>query len=168
MHICVSKRTIIGSDDGLSPGWCQAIIRTKIGILFIRTLGSNFREILSEIHTFSFKKMHFKLPSVKWRQFCLGPYVLIDGPVYILDACINIVSADALGPFGTGTRSFADTILYFLSQIDYKPMVPDYHQNYILLETLGKGESWLGRCWVYVISIWYFTFKTSCLLILKC
>ena len=25
-HICVSKLSILGSDNGLSPGWCQAII----------------------------------------------------------------------------------------------------------------------------------------------
>ena len=31
-HICVSKLTIIGSDNGLSPGRRQAIIRTKDAI----------------------------------------------------------------------------------------------------------------------------------------
>ena len=37
-HICVSKLTIIGSDNGLSPGRRQAIIWTNAGILLIRTL----------------------------------------------------------------------------------------------------------------------------------
>ena len=33
----------------------------------------NLRNKLSiEIHTFSFKKMHLKMLSAKWRQFCLG------------------------------------------------------------------------------------------------
>ena len=76
MHICVGKLTIIGSDNGLSPGRRQAIIWTNAGILFIRTLGTNFSEILSEIHTFSFKKMHLKMSSGKWRPFCLGLNVL--------------------------------------------------------------------------------------------
>ena len=71
-HICVSKLTIIGSDNGLSPGRRQAIIWTIDGILLIRTLGTNFSEILSEIHLFSFKKMHLKMSSAKWRLFCLG------------------------------------------------------------------------------------------------
>ena len=31
-HICVSKLTIIGSDNGLSPDWCQAIW-TNAGIM---------------------------------------------------------------------------------------------------------------------------------------
>ena len=71
-HICVSKLTIIGSDNGLSPERRQAIIWTNAGIVLIRTLGTNFSEISSEIHTFSFKKMHLKMSSAKWRPFCLG------------------------------------------------------------------------------------------------
>ena len=75
-HICVSQLTIIGSDNGLSPGRHQAIIWTNDGILLIGPLGTNISEILSEIHTFSFKKMHFKTSSAKWRPFCLGLNVL--------------------------------------------------------------------------------------------
>ena len=70
-HICVSKLTIIDSDNGLSPGQHQAIIWTNAGILLIRTSGISFSEISSEIHTFSFKKMHSEM-SAKWRPFCLG------------------------------------------------------------------------------------------------
>ena len=70
-HICISKLTIIDSDNGLSPGPCQAIIWTNAWILLIRTSGPNFSEISSEIHTFSFKKMHSKMSSAKWRPFCL-------------------------------------------------------------------------------------------------
>ena len=49
MHICVSKLTIIGSDNGLSPGQRQAIIWTNAGLLLTRPLAelprclSNFR-----------------------------------------------------------------------------------------------------------------------------
>ena len=70
-HICVSKLTTIGSDNGLSPGWPQAIIWTNAGILLIRPLGTSCIEILIEIHTFSFKKMHLKILSGKWQPFCL-------------------------------------------------------------------------------------------------
>ena len=76
MHICVSKLTIIGSDNGLSPGRHQAIIRTNAGILLIGSLGTNFSEILIKICTFSLKKIHLKLSSGKWRPFCLGLNVL--------------------------------------------------------------------------------------------
>ena len=78
MHICVSKLTIIGSDNGLSPGWHQAIIWTNAGILLIRPLGTNFNEMLIEILIFSFMKMHLKVSSAKWRPFCLGLNVLIN------------------------------------------------------------------------------------------
>ena len=71
-HICVVDLTIIGSDNGLSPGRRQAIIWTNAGILLIGPLGTNFSEILIESHTFSFKKMHLKMSSAKWRPFCLG------------------------------------------------------------------------------------------------
>ena len=67
MHICVSKLTIIGSDNGLSPGRRQAIIWTNDGILLIRTFRTHFSEIVSEIHIFSFKKMYFKMSSGKWQ-----------------------------------------------------------------------------------------------------
>ena len=72
-HICVSKLTIIGSDNGLSPGRHQAIIWPNAWIL----LETNFSEILSEIHIFSFKKIHLKMSSGKRRPFCLGLKVLI-------------------------------------------------------------------------------------------
>ena len=76
-HICVGNLTIIGSDNGLSPIRRQAIIWTNAGILSIGHLGTNFSEILIEIHTFSFKKMHLKRSSGKWRPFCLGFNVLL-------------------------------------------------------------------------------------------
>ena len=75
-HICVGKLTIIGSDNGLSPERRQAIIWTNAWILLIGPLGTNFSEILIEIHKFPFKKMHLKTSSAKWRPFCLGLNVL--------------------------------------------------------------------------------------------
>ena len=74
-HICVSKLTIIGSDNGLSPDQCQAIIWNKAGILLSGPLGTNFSEILIKIIKFSFKKMHLKVSSAKW--FSLGLNVLM-------------------------------------------------------------------------------------------
>ena len=40
----------IGSDNGLSPAWQQAIICVNAGILISGPIGTNFSEILSEIH----------------------------------------------------------------------------------------------------------------------
>ena len=75
-HICVSKLTVIASDNGLSPGRRQAIIWNNDGILLIWPLGTNFSEILIEIHSFSFRKMRLKVSSAKWWPFCLGLNVL--------------------------------------------------------------------------------------------
>ena len=88
-HICVSKLTIIGSDNGLSPGWHQAIIWTNAGILLIRPLGTNISEILIVIYIFSFNKIHLKLSSGNGGHFelhlnSIGLY----GP---LDSHINLV-----------------------------------------------------------------------------
>ena len=76
MPICISQLNIIGPDNGSSPCWCQAIIWINAGILLIGPLGTNFSRILIEIHTFSFKKMHWKMSSAKWRPFCIGLNVL--------------------------------------------------------------------------------------------
>ena len=54
----------------------QAIIWTNAGNLLSGPLGTNFSEILIETDKFSFKKMHLKTSSGKWRPFRLGPNVL--------------------------------------------------------------------------------------------
>ena len=51
-HIWATELTILGSDNGLSPGRRQAIIWTIAGILLIGPLGTNFSEIL--INTFGY------------------------------------------------------------------------------------------------------------------
>ena len=82
-HICVGNLTIIGSDNGLSPGRRQAIIWTNAGLLSIGTLGTN-NEILIDIQTFSFMEMHLKMSSAKSRPQCvkqgtwIGDSVLFD------------------------------------------------------------------------------------------
>ena len=78
-HICVSELTIIGSDNGLSPGRRQAIIWNNAGLLLIESSGTNFSEISIGIKTFLFKKMHLNMSSAKWRPFCFGLNVLIYG-----------------------------------------------------------------------------------------
>ena len=78
-HICVGNLTIIGPDNGLSLGRCQAIIWTNAEILLIGPRGTNFSEILIGIHKFSFKKIHLKMSSAKWLPFCFGLNVSTNG-----------------------------------------------------------------------------------------
>ena len=82
-HICVSKLTIIGSDNDLSPGRRQAIIWANARILLIGPLGTNFSELIIEIYIFSLRKMHLKMSSGKRRPSCLGLNVLIN-----VDTCV--------------------------------------------------------------------------------
>ena len=67
-----ATEAIFGSDSGLSP-----FRRYYLNPYWqIRTLGINFSATLSDIQTFSFKKMRLKMSSAKWRPFCLGLNVL--------------------------------------------------------------------------------------------
>ena len=86
-HICVSKLTTIGSDNGLSPGRHQAIIWINAEISLIGPLATNFSEIVIEIYTFSFKKMHLKVSSAKRRPFCLGPNVICRVNIVVISHC---------------------------------------------------------------------------------
>ena len=83
-HICVSKLTITGSDNGLLPDRRQAIIWTNAGILLTGPLKTNFGEIFIKIHTFSFTKRHLKMSSAKWQPFCLGLNVLTRVSVFLI------------------------------------------------------------------------------------
>ena len=71
-HICVNKLIIISSDNGLSHGRRQDIIWTNAGLLLI----GQFNEILIELYTLSFKKMHLKMSSGNWRPSYFGLIVL--------------------------------------------------------------------------------------------
>ena len=79
IHVCLGNLTIIGSDNGLSPALCQAIIWTTAGILLIGHSGTNPLGILNGIQTFSFKKLHLNMSSAKCHVFCLGLNVLTKG-----------------------------------------------------------------------------------------
>ena len=71
-HICASKQTTIGSDNGLPPGQRQSIIWTYAGILLIGPLRTKFSESWSKFIHFHLKKMHLKMSSGNWRPFGLA------------------------------------------------------------------------------------------------
>ena len=92
-HICVGKLTIIGSDNGLSPGRRQAIIWTNAGIFLIGALGTNVSEILITIYTFSLKKIHLKMSSGTRQPSCLSLNVLthwlLVAPHGVMEVCVD-------------------------------------------------------------------------------
>ena len=52
--------------------FAEPLSESMLEVPIIRTLWTNFSEILGEIHSFSFKKMHLKVSSAKGRPFSLG------------------------------------------------------------------------------------------------
>ena len=87
-HICVSKLSIIGSDNGLSPDRRQAIIWTNAGLLSIGPLRIYFNDNFFRIQQFSLKKMHVEMSSAKWRPSCIGLNVLIHWGL-VAFICVN-------------------------------------------------------------------------------
>ena len=90
-HICVSKLTTIGSDNGLSPGH---YIWTNAGILLIGPLRTNFSEILIKINPYISRKCiwicclenggHFVSASMCWMYSVLSFAQIL---VYLLFYC---------------------------------------------------------------------------------
>ena len=79
MHICFSKLSIIGSDNGLSAGRRQAIIWTNVEILLFGPLGTNHSEILIEIYIYisfhenAFENIVWKMVVILSRPQCINP-----------------------------------------------------------------------------------------------
>ena len=144
-HICVGKLTIIGSDNGLSPGRRQAIIWTNTVILLIGPSGTNFSEILIEIIIFSFKKIRLKVSSAERRPFCLGINVLRNQNFAIT------VPADYLTPDSTRPSV---AILLMIKFIKYSSK---FHGNSVILHPLCRPYD------VNVIQIATFSVNIPCI-----
>ena len=102
MYLCISKLTIIGSENGLLPGRHQTIICAKAGILLIGPLGKNFSEISIEIYIFfiqenSFENVVRKLVANPWASIpiVLSPFC----PLWVTggaSAAVLLVKDDTL------------------------------------------------------------------------
>ena len=115
-HICVSILTTFGLNNSLSPGRCQVIIWTNVGILWIGPLRINVSEILIEINAFSHEKMHVNM-STKCHLFPLGHSVLtLQGPITHIFVCMRdpafvVSDVSAYAPAHNGSRPSAGVIL---------------------------------------------------------
>ena len=78
MHICVNKLTIIGPDNGLSPGRRQAIIWPNAGILLIEPLRTKLCEIFIKIHNLiqenAFENVFCEMAAIWHRPQCVKSY----------------------------------------------------------------------------------------------
>ena len=87
----------------------------------------NFSEILIEIHTFSFRKMHFKMSSGKWRPFCPGLNVFNTYSVHGVNT--GIVRNSMLRDYQTKTMG-----VEFFS--DHRFVVFEMHHSWLWLNHL--------------------------------
>ena len=99
-HTCVGTLTIIGSDNGLSPGRRQAIFWTNAGILLIGPWGTNFSEILIGIQTNiqenAFENGVCERASILSRPQCVNINILIVDKWHhkVTWNCVNIGSGN--------------------------------------------------------------------------
>ena len=89
-HICVGNPTIIGSDNGLSPGRRQAIIWTNAG-----TPGNNLQWNLNLNSYIFIRENAFQI--VVWKMAAILSLPQCVNDVH-WPACIIMISADVLGP----------------------------------------------------------------------
>ena len=112
-HVFVGKITIIGSDNGLSPGRRQAIIWTNAGILLIWTLRNkpqwNFNQ------TFSIKKMHLKMSSILPWSNCVKSHVNYFLPICLFCVFIKVLFAVIFMVLFSFTSTHQPYISYNLS-----------------------------------------------------
>ena len=95
-HICVTNLTIIGSDNGLSPGRRQAIIWTNAGILLIGPLETKFSEINSYVfmHENAFENVVCEMAAILSRPQCVkiwNPIVEISWSLYCLILIVSLL-----------------------------------------------------------------------------
>ena len=141
-HKCVVKLTIIGSDNGLSPGRCQAIIWTNARILLIGPIGTNLIEIVIGIQTFSFKKMHLNMRSAKWRPFCHGLNALTHCQLREME----VHSPDSF--YGLIMRL---SVKLVLSECCRSPR-EQYNDKYLSSANRNKAQFTFIIIWIYFIS----------------
>ena len=85
---------IISSDNGLSPGRCQAIIWNNAGMLLNGPLGTNLSEILNKIYIFSFNKMHLKRSSAQKAAILSRPQCVNETTIQGLLWCVKTPHLD--------------------------------------------------------------------------
>ena len=92
-HTCVSKQTIIGSDNGLSPARRQAISWTNVGMSLIGPLGTSFSEMWNSyifIQENPFENVVWKIAAIMSRPQCVKISDVLDGKrdVVVIDHAV--------------------------------------------------------------------------------
>ena len=109
-HICVSKQTIVGSENGLSPGRGQVIIWTCAGLLVIWTFGNKLQWNFNKnsyifIQENAFENVVWKMATISSRPQCVKLILII---ITFLQTLISKLMSFTM------TRLFEYVVKYFL------------------------------------------------------
>ena len=142
-RICASNLTIIGSDDGLSPGRRQALTWTNCGILLIGPLETNLKKIVIEINTFSFKKLHLnhKLKKTTWGMLSslpAGPWSAVKKTKKILFAPLWYTGLCHFLNYDIWKMTHSHHIIYWFRQWLAACLAPN----------LCLNQFWIGHQWI--------------------
>ena len=156
MHTYVSKQTIIGLDNGLSPGWRQAIIWTNVGILSIGTLGTNFNDNYWNSNIFiqenALENIVCNMASILSRLQCVNS-LLPDGvllPSHYLNQCWLIVSWTLGNKFQWNCKSVNILSHENVFENVYCKWRPIYLSSMLTLHSISARY---GRC-TRMVSTW--------------
>ena len=105
------------SHHSASTHWGQmthiGVSKLPAGILLSGPLWTKFSEILIEIPSFSFKKLHLKMSSAKWRLFCPGINDLMQHNCVSCRGSMNHDTGSQRScSFPPETSSMGSTVLY--------------------------------------------------------
>ena len=105
--------------------WSPVNSPLNAGILLIGPQGTIFGEIFIEIYTFSFKKTHMKMSSLKWRPFCLGLNVL-SYPIHYTNAVKEVKHIEPICKW---------TIWMLIAIVNYAQFMARAHDVYDLIQS---------------------------------
>ena len=141
-HICISKLTIIGSDNGLSPGRRLSHYLNQWRNIVNWTLKKKLQWNFNQNSKFSFKKIQLKMTSVKWRPFCLSLIVLTSGPNEQLEPCSQYQGAVSIRA----------------AQLSFRP--GDYLPLYFGLNFRNPSYIYIRACCIiYICSLYHSVHK---------
>ena len=153
----------------------QALVNytSLVQIMLIWPLGTNFGEILIEMHIFSFNKNNLKMPSGNWRPFCLGfkvfkyhiqkshekdivteklryEHIFISGDTINCDTLYElpswwITSTNERSGFSIGRHIKFQSYLKFISELSLK-VDSDGRCVYLYAGLMSQGDFEMDRC----------------------
>ena len=110
--------------------------------MLIGPLGTKFNETFIEIHTFSFKKIHLKMSSGKWRPFCLDLKVIKSesgSPLFLMCSLCSLFPFDHYSDVIMDTVASQITSLTIVYSTVYSDADQRKHESSASLSLVYRG-----------------------------